>query len=167
MINEAISKRRSVREFRQDSVNPESIREILEAAIFAPSAMGNHALEFIVIQKTDIKTLLYEAQIGGKQKFLENAPVIIAVITDIDKTEYPVQDLAVASENIMIQAADLNLGSVWKNVDGVYKTKVRGILNLPESYEIINLICLGYPENKVKPHKKSDYTIKIHKDKFI
>lgn len=166
MIENSIVKRRSVREFKADMVNDKLIQEILEAAIFAPSAMSNHALEFIIIKKPEIKTKLFEAQTGGRQDFLTTAPIIVAIITNTNKTECPVQDIAVASENLMLQAAALNLGSVWKNVDKNYKIEVKKILNIPEMYEIINLICLGYPKNKISPHQKNDYELKIHRNNF-
>lgn len=167
MIEKSILKRRSVREFKPDPIDDNLIEELLEAAIYAPSAMGNHALEFIIIKDKSVQEQLFQAQSGEKQAFIEEAPLIIVITTNINKTDCPMQDISVASENLMLQAAALGIGSVWKNVDNKFETAVKEILNIPADFRVINLICLGYPNKEIALHQKTDYKLKIHHDKFV
>jgi nitroreductase len=58
---EVIRKRRSVRAYRPDAVEDEKLREVLKAAMFAPSSRGKRAWEFIVVRNEDARRKLSES----------------------------------------------------------------------------------------------------------
>jgi nitroreductase len=157
---EEIVKRRSVRNYKKDPVSDEDILKVINAAQFAPSARDSKPWEFYIVKNDDIKLKLFEL-VG--QDFVKDAPVLIAVCVDPEKSYHPVKDISVASMSIFLEAIHLNLGTVWKNLRDDQTDEVKKIIGIPENYIIINLIPLGYPAETLPPHQESDFNKdKIH-----
>ncbi len=164
MVIEVIKNRRSVRNYKSNEIPEEYINEIIKAGQFAPSACNNRAVEFIVIKDQKIKNNIFK--IVG-QRFIKEAPVLIIPATDTTKTNFPIEDLSVASENMLLQATALGLGTVWKAVSGIWEEKIKELLGVPQEYKIINVIPLGRPKEKIFPHSEADFNPhKIHKEKW-
>lgn len=168
MTLEAIAKRRSVREYKSDPVADEDLDEIIKAAQFAPTAHGNAAVEFVVIRHQATKDKLFEittAQI--RQEYVREVPVILVPVTDTRKAALPVQDLAVASENIFLEAAGRGLGTVWKNIYPEQVSQVKALLGIPENFTLVNVIPVGYPKEPPAPKSDRDFDRKkIHPEKW-
>ena len=159
-----IKTRRCVRKYKPDKVSKEAVIEIIKAGQFAPNGNHSRAWEFLVVEDQDLKKKLFEV-VG--QEFVMEAPILIVPVIDVGKTAVPVQDLAVASENIFLQATNLGLSTVWKNVRPEIEGKVKEILSIPKTFLVINLIPLGYADQEVPPHEDSDFDKnKIHWGKW-
>ena len=166
MIIKEIINRRSIRQYKAGLVPDELIQEIIKAAQFAPTAVDNRAVEFIVIKDQKIKDGL-DKILESKQDYVRQAPVIIVPVTDTVKSLLAVQDLSVASQNIFLQAAALGLGTVWKNVKPEPAKAIKSLLNIPEHFTLVNIIPVGYPAEKVEPHNDNDFDKKkIHYEKY-
>ena len=164
MLKEILN-RRSVREYQNKEVLDKDILEIIKAGQFAPSANHNQAVEFIIIREQEMKNKLFEL-VG--QEFVKEAPILIVPVTDSNKTTCPVEDLAVVSENIFLEAAALGLGTVWKAVRGEVEDEVKQLLNIPKQFKVINIIPLGYPKEKIISHSDKDFDEKrIHYEKYL
>ena len=166
MVTKEIKNRRSVREYKPDAVPQEYITEIIKAGQFAPTARHNAAVEFIVVENQETKDNIFE--IVG-QEFVKEAKVIIIPVTDTTKTNCPVEDLSVASENMFLQATSFGLGTVWKALKSELKEteKIRKLLGIPEQYIAINIIPVGYPKEKPESHTDKDFdSRKIHEEKW-
>ena len=166
MVTKEIQNRRSVREYKPDAVLQEHINEIIKAGQFAPSARHNQAVEFIVVENQETKDKIFE--IVG-QEFVKEAKVLIIPVSDTTKTNCPVEDLSVASENMFLQATSLGLGTVWKALKSELKEaeKIKKLLGIPEQYMAINIIPVGYPKNKPESHTDKDFDEKkIHKERW-
>lgn len=160
MIIDAIRKRRSVRSFKKDEVTDEQIREIIMTGEMAPSAKGNHGIEYLVIRNRNTKNKIYEIM---HQPFLKEVPVLIIPIVKTEITVAPIQDISVATENMFLQATSMGLGTVWKNIHEDQVEPVKKILNIPENYTVINIIPVGFPDHQPPPHKDEDFNgKKIH-----
>lgn len=164
MIIKEIFNRRSVREYKPDPAPRKYIIEIIKAGQFAPTARNNQAVEFVVIEKQETKNNIFE--IVG-QEFVKEAPVLIIPVSDTTKTNCPIQDLSVASENIFLQATALGLGTVWKGLQPGWPEKIKKLLGIPEQYKVINIIPVGYPKEKPIPRTDKDFDKKkIHQEKW-
>ncbi|MCF8011182.1 MAG: nitroreductase family protein [Clostridiales bacterium] len=151
-ILEAINSRKSVRKFKPDSIIDENIQKLLDAAIKAPTAGNAQPWYFYVIKDKSIKDALSAASLG--QKFVNDAPVVIAVCVDPEVSAakygdrgrylYCIQDSAAAVENIMLAAVSMDLGTCW--VGAFEEEKVKQVLNMPAGRRPAALIPLGYPE---------------------
>lgn len=162
MVIEAIKKRRSVREYKPDAVPDEDIKEIIKAAQFAPTAHGSKAVEFIVIRNQEMKEKIFDV-VG--QDYVKVAPVLIAAVVDLEKSELPVQDLSVAAGFMFLEATALGLGTVWKNLSSKWEKKVKNLLGVPQNFRIINLVPVGYPAEKLPAHSDGEFSEnKIHEE---
>jgi len=153
----AIFTRRSIRAFRPDPVDPDAIRTILEGAMHAASAGNQQPWRFVVIQ--DRATLQAIAQEHPYAAVLEQAPVAILVCGATRELAHPdfwADDCAAATQNLMLTAHALGLGSVWV---GLHPRPDRmeilsRLVQLPEMVEPFALVPLGYPgERPGKPER--------------
>ena len=69
-----------------------------------------------------------------------------------------VQDCSAATENILLAATALNLGSVWMAAypSTLLVRQVKGILNLPDDVTPLNIIGLGYPAEEKEARTQYD-----------
>ena len=81
-IREAIEMRRSIRHFRPDGVPDELIKQALEAARLAPSGGNRQPWRFLVVRDKEVKKEL--RRICAEQRFIEEAPVVIACFADLE-----------------------------------------------------------------------------------
>jgi len=108
-----IEKRRSIRKFLNQPIEPEKIEKIMEAALRAPSSRGFNPWEFIMITDPLVLEQLSRSKPHGSS-FLKNAALGIVVLADEQKCDVWVEDASIAS--IFIQLAAQALGS-WKLLD--------------------------------------------------
>lgn len=150
-----IFSRRSIRKYKDTPVPREILETLLRAAMAAPSATNAQPWEFVVV--TNPETL---AKLRSGLPFAKmNAPAVICVLGSerMQKSKigsrFWVQDCSAATENILLTAVALGLGSVWVGVHPItlFTNHVKRILNLPDGVTPLNLIFLGYPDEKKEP----------------
>lgn len=81
-----LRRRRSIRQFTEKAVEPETVRRLLEAALLAPSSMGRKSVELVVVQ--DRKTLerLRACKAPGTVA-LATAPLAVVVVADTSRSD--------------------------------------------------------------------------------
>lgn len=162
-----IFNRRSTRSFNSKRISHEQLESLLCAGMAAPSAVNKQPWAFVVIDNRVILDELGEAL--PYAKMLHTAQAAIVVCGDMTKAlpdwqqEYWIQDCSAATQNILIQAEEMGLATVWT---GVYPGKdrvkiIREKLGLPEHIIPLNVIPIGYPEHEEKPKNKYN-TENIH-----
>ena len=169
---ECIKTRTCIRRYKQDLIKDEDIKDILNAAIQAPSAGNTQDWEFIVVKELDTKRSLTEASYG--QTFIYQAPVVIVVCSDLERISsaygtrganlYSVQDTAAAIQNIMLSAWSKGIGSCW--IGAFNEEKVREILILPSHIRPLAIITLGYPDEKPKKPDRMDLDRVVHRERY-
>jgi len=166
---EAIETRRSVRQFKTDhDISDEDIEKILHAAIMAPSAGNSQCWHFIVVRDAFLKERL--AKEAGQQLFIEQAPIVIVVCADLEKSRaaygdrghatYALQDTAAATENMLLAARALNLGACW--IGSFEEAKASDILGLPKNLRPVAMVPIGVPNEPTKripPRRKIDEVV--------
>jgi nitroreductase len=170
-MNDIFKKRRSVREYKEKEVTDKQIKEILTAAMVAPSANHVNPWEFVVVKNKE--TLRKLSEIGMWQRFVAEANSAIVVTANPIDTDKWIQDCSVAASHIYLEATNQGLGSCWANVmsDPVKENEkekfVREILNIPEGYRVLCIMALGYPKNKIKEHSEDEYREdKVHRERW-
>ena len=153
--------RRSIRQFTGQPVAPEQVDTLLKAAMAAPSAGNRHPWHFVVV--TDAATRSALAQAHPHAKMVTQAPVCLVPCGQPELSypgteEYWVQDVSAATENILLAAVGLGLGSVWC---GVYPLEdrilaIRQILGVPQNVIPFALIAIGYPAESKEPRTQYD-----------
>jgi len=157
--------RRSVRQYRPDPVPDELLQQVLEAGRWAPSAVNSQPWEFIVVTDPDVKQALYDLAgvLGLKWKQLLAAPVVIVVCAR-RLTPYSRDDCIFAGQNMLLCAADLELGTCW--IGGFSERKLKRLLSVPEGYLLPGMLTLGYPAHEPKPPPRRDLSEIVHHDTF-
>ncbi len=137
--------RRSVRRYTSEPVSEEQITALLKAAMAAPSAANRRPWHFIVV--TERGTLDTLAERHPYAKMLFEAPLCIAVVGNPAVSDYWVQDCSAATENILLAAAGMGLGSVWLGVHprAEREQMVREVLGIPAGLVPLCLIAIGHP----------------------
>jgi len=153
---DAIYKRRSIRKYTSEKVPDKMLLDFIKAGMNAPSAGNEQPWYFVIIDDRDLLKKI--TKIHPYSSMLKQAPVAILVCADLDLLAYDefwAQDCSAATENILLEIADKDLGAVWL---GIYPLEervegIRNLLNMPERVIPFSLISLGYPAKK-KPLKK-------------
>lgn len=141
-------KRKSCRSFSDTPVSEEELQTILRAAVAAPSACNMQSWYFYVLHSAESR----EKLTGLCAEWIKNAPAVIVVCTngreiidrfgDRARDLFILQDTALASENIMLQAADLGLGSCF--IGAFNEDGVREVLSIPADKRPVGLIPIGH-----------------------
>jgi nitroreductase len=157
---ELLFARRSVRRYQPDKPVPDAmVRDLLEAAMAAPSAAAKDPWRFVVIRD---RTML--AGIAGglpNGKMLADAAVGIVVCGDLERAHgnqesYLLQDCSAAIENLLLAASALGLGACWLGVhpreDRV--VHIRAALHLPPLVVPVAAIAVGWPAETPPPRTR-------------
>lgn len=171
-----ILNRRSIRVFTEEKIDQEIIEEIVKAGTYAPSSLNNQPWHFTVISNTEILDKLnFETKemaksfdnekvkaMGNNEKFnvFYNAPV--AVIVSGEEADMMSEvDCAAATENMLIAAESLGLGSCWIGlVTLLFKSEkgeqYRKELGIKDGYKPYFAIVLGHKkiQNANAPKRK-------------
>lgn len=154
-LEQALLARRSIRKFKDTLVTDEQIKSLLEAAMSAPSACNLQPWRFYVITNEEILAGIRE-DIGSSGNYV--APLAILVAGDTVKSKFWQADCGAATENILLKAVDLNLGTLWvaqdQRPDRVEKMKKRILFK--EGEEPFSLIYVGVPDVHPEPRTQFD-----------
>jgi nitroreductase len=171
IINETlktIKQRRSIRSFRDEQIKDEELQAILEAGLYAPNA-GDQAWHFTVVQNKELLDRLNFAakeaakdmgieglkELGNNENFdcLYSAPTLIIVSAD-EQGPVPLEvDCAAATQNLLLAAESIGLGSCWIFFVTLafYSSQgpeLRKELKIPEGYKPYYSAVLGYKKDE-------------------
>jgi len=159
-----IFQRRSIRRFRDRPVPDEMLRDLLEAAMAAPSAVAKDPWRFIVVRNRE--RLDEMAGMLPNAPMLRQAPLALVVCGDIDRAHdrqlsYLLQDCSAAIENILLAATALGLGACWLGVHP-REDRIEGLkrlFRLPENVIPVSGIAIGFPaeEPSARTRFNEDY----------
>lgn len=165
---EVLFGRRSIRKYTDKNVSDENVETLLRAAMAAPSAGNEQPWEFIVLRD---KTIMEEiTKVHPYSKMLLNTNVAIIVCGDVSKERFKgnwALDCSAATQNILLAAQDIGLGSVWLGVypDNERVEAVKNILNLPSNVIPLSIVPIGYPDEKKDSQDRFDKT-RIHNERW-
>ena len=165
---ECIHTRRSIRDFTGQPVDDGLVREVIGAAMMAPSAGNVRPWQFIVL--TDRDVLQEAARIHPHAAMCTEAPVSVMVCGDLSLEKYPgnwIADCSAATQNLLLAAHAKGLGAVWT---GLYPEQdrvdgFRQLLGLPDHVVPLVLVPMGYPAHPGGRTDRFDEE-KIHGNKW-
>ncbi len=157
---EILQARKSVRQYSDRKVTEEQLETLVRAGMAAPSAVNRQPWLFFAINDR----VLLDA-LGDRlpyAKMLLQAPAAIVVCGNMEKAldawqqEFWIQDCSAATQNILLAAESMGLGSVWT---AVYPAPdrieiVRNALNLPPHLIPLNVLPIGYPDGPQRAKDK-------------
>jgi nitroreductase len=159
-VYEAVTKRRSIRRFKNPPVPGELLEKCVEAARLAPSGRNLQVCEYIAINDEAILPGIYE-NLGGSVKLppdkggprpdqTARAHIIILINKTLEaganqrKVSY--YDVGMAAENIILTALENGLGCC--PVLMFDEKAIKAILDIPDNYDIGLVIVMGSPDER-------------------
>jgi nitroreductase len=160
---EALRTRRSCRQFLPREVARDLLTELVDAGRLAASARNVQPWEFVVV--TDEATRRRIADLADTGRFIADAPACIAVVCK--DTKYFLEDGSAATQNLLVAARALGLGSCWVAGDKKpYAPAVARLLAVPDEYRLVALVAVGYPVAEISGPDKRPLADVIHWGKF-
>ncbi len=148
-VLEAIRTRRSIRSFSDKEIPDEDAIKILEAARWAPSAGNRQPWCYIYVKDKEILRMVKNCSPG----FYGEAAAAIVINIRREAGMLGVLDVGFASQNILLAAHALGIGSCA--IASFNKEAIRELLEIPEEWDPILIISLGYPDRiPPPPYKK-------------
>jgi nitroreductase len=167
-LKEAIYARRAVRQFTSEAVDEATIRQLVDAAIQAPSAVNEQPWSFVIVREQalldrishDAKAYLLRTTPVGllsphirdllgdpKSQIFYRAPVLILIASVVD-SPWAVEDCTLAAQNLMLAARAAGLGTCWIGLGQKWLATPQGkaVLELPPDCLPIAPIIVGHPK---------------------
>jgi len=186
-IEEIIKGRRSIRRYRAEPVEDETIHELLELATYAPSgglAIGQeHPWSFVVVKNSQLLDRLSEVGKAYSLEFVKGIPPlakfgpmfenpdfhlfyhapVLVIILGIKGDPGAMYDCTLAAENLMLAAYSKGLGTCWIEwtKQAAQDKELMAELGISDKYEMVACIALGYPdESPEAPERKPPHVLK-------
>jgi nitroreductase len=149
-IHDLLKRRWSPLAFSEQMVEPEKLGSLLEAASWAASSYNEQPWSFIIATKnnpTEFERLL-SCIAEGNQAWAKNAPVLMISVAKLHfekngvENRHAFHDVGQAASNLAIQA--MALGLYIHQMAGFDVPKARELYGIPEGYEAVAAIALGY-----------------------
>jgi len=151
--------RRSIREYTQQDIPDDMIRDLLEAAMAAPSAVAKDPWHFIIVRVQQTRDRIADALPNGQM--LRQAPVGLVICGDLGKAHdcqlsYLLQDCSAAIQNLLLGASMLGLGACWLGVHPRDEriAHIRELFALPDQILPVAAIALGWPAARPRPRTR-------------
>ena len=152
---ELSKKRYSVLNYQKKDIPTELINKILESAISAPTACNFQPQKIKLINTDEDREKLNRVV---PSKYYVPAAFLVCYDKSIrwtrsfdGKTSGEI-DASIVTTHMMLEATDLGLGSIW--VMYWKPETMKAEFELPEQYEPVALLIIGYADKSVEPHKE-------------
>lgn len=167
-INEAITGRRSIREYMEEAVDKRTIHRLINAAVRAPNAVNQQPWTFTVVRD---QSVLDRVSRDAKSHMLATTPAsphsdrilsmlndqnfhifyhapVLILISAIAQGPWIVEDCALAAENLMLAAYAAGLGTCWIGFAQSFLNTLDGknVLGLPHAWVSVAPIIVGHPK---------------------
>ncbi len=151
-----LSHRYSVRAYRPDAVDDETLQQVLQAANQAPTACNRQPFQILVIH-----TRGHEAELGRiyRREWFVQPPLVLGIValpeqawSRRDGVNYAIVDATIAFDHLILAATNLGLGTCW--VAAFDPQACREVLSLPAECEPVAFTPLGYPADQQPVRKR-------------
>lgn len=172
-FSDLIKNRRSMRKFTDEELTQDQVVALLKAALMAPSSKRTNPWQFIVVDdKETLQKLSLCKEMGAS--FLKDAAMAIVVMADPLASDVWIEDAAIASIMIQLQAEDMGLGSCWIQVRERFTATgipsgdyVHNVLDIPLQLQVLSIVAVGHKGMERKPFNEEHLQWeKIHLNKY-
>ena len=175
---DVLKERRSIRSYEDKDVPDGVLDQVLDAVKWSPSWANTQCWEIVVVKDSAIKEKLQGTMPSSNpaSKSIVAAPVLIALCGKLKSAGYYkgaattkfddwfMFDLGLATQTLCLAAQNLGLGTV---ITGMFnQDQAAEILNVPDGYELVSLIPLGYPAKTGSAPKRREAGEFTHKETF-
>lgn len=156
-VIENIMSRRSIRQYKAEPVDRETLMTIMECGVNAPNGQNKQSWEVRIVDKAELLKEMSEAmgKSHGDNEFAKGcfrgAPVMVFIARDLSY-DFSAYDCGLLAENIMLSAWSLGVGSICLGspvrflTDNELCKPYIDKLGFSEGYELCLCVGLGYPD---------------------
>jgi len=186
-VMDAIRNRRSIRHYKKDPIDDETVQAVLDAANWAPSWGNTQCWRFIIVRDAQTRAAvadsLFKVMVDNElvanaaTSAIKQAPVLVVVCAEkgkagygpddvpvTDKGDWYMFDIALAMENMVLAAHAMGLGTVI--VGGFDARKIAELLEVPDKMHVVTMTPLGIPEHKGQISPRIGLTGVIYNEKY-
>jgi nitroreductase len=168
---QSMQRRRSVRAYWPQQVTEEELDRVLEAGVYAPTAMGKQSPKMVVVQDPETRNTLsrLNARVMGQEEGdpFYGAPTVIVVFGD-SACGTCVEDASLVLGNLLLAAYAVGLGACWIHrarevFDSPEGKALMRQWNIPDHYVGVGHCILGYAQGDLPAPKprKTDYIVRV------
>jgi len=158
-VYQTVTKRRSIRRFKDVTVAYDILERCVNAARLAPTACNRQLCEYIIVDDEQLLPQVFDtlaswagqpAAKGGPPLGYRPKAYIITLINSSLEAEFggprrfTIYDVGMAAENMILVALEQGIGIC--PMLSFKQTELKQILNIPDNYEIALVLALGYPD---------------------
>jgi len=160
MVHKLLKSRRSIRQYKNQSIEKEKIDQLKEICLLSPTSKDKKPCKFIFVENKETLEVLSKAKPKGGQ-MIESSALSIVVIADPKKSDVWIEDASIVSAYLHLACHSLDLGSCWVQIRNRMKdyeddisseSIIKERLNIPENYKVLSIIAVGYPNEVKKGH---------------
>lgn len=172
-FSDLIKNRRSMRKFTDQELTQEEVVALLKAALMSPSSKRSNCWQFIAVDDKETLEKLARCKESGAA-FLAEAAMAVVVTADPLTSDVWIEDAAVATLMIQLQAEDLGLGSCWVQVRERFTASgmpsgeyIHALLDIPLQLQVVSVVALGHKGMERKPFNEDHLQWeKVHINKY-
>ncbi|WP_067621210.1 nitroreductase family protein [Alicyclobacillus acidiphilus] len=155
-VAEAIRTRRHIKLFKPDPVDMDKVQAWLEAASYAPNHRLNEPWEILVVGEQTRQAINHGPNFG-------NAPLVLAILSkraekQVDRDENLIA-VSCFIQNFSLLAHAEGVGVRWTSVG--WGDPARQALGVDDSYDVVNILGVGYPAEVPQVRERTPITEKI------
>lgn len=174
-LTKCMEERRSIRRYKKQPVDRDLIKQLIEAAILAPSWKNSQVSRYYAVDgdqkdqfmaylpefnqnnSKDASTIIVSTVVNGRSGFERDGSYTTHL-----KDGFQYFDNGLQVQNLCLKAYELGLGTL---IMGIYdEQKIREFLSIPEDEVVVAVIAVGYPDiEPPMPKRKSVEDILIFK----
>ena len=171
VVMENILTRRSIRQYKPQAVNQDTMQIILNCGINAPNGQNKQSWEIRVVDNPEFINGLTEiykkenpkvAEDPSFKNMFRNAPTVVFIAHDTGY-DFSQVDCGLLGENMVLSAWSMGIGSCCLGSPTRFMTTCKEAapyvekLNLSEGYELLYCIAFGYPDEtpEAKPRNEA------------
>jgi nitroreductase len=132
-------------------IESEKLQAVLEAARLAPSAKNSQPWRYIIAQSKNLREKLVKQGLKPANFWAKSAPVLIIQVSkpelgySQDGKDYYLYDCGLSVMSLVIEAE--HQGLKCRQIAGFNQKRVRQILKIPNNWQVIIIIAIGYGGN--------------------
>jgi nitroreductase len=155
---ELLRKRRMIRKFKKERIDPARLDELKEAVLRSPSSRGIKPWNFFFVQDTELIKRLSICKEHGSS-FLTDVPLAVVVCGNETASDVWIEDCSIAAIILHLTAESLGLGSCWiqvrnrkHNADATSEEYVKKVLGIAAPLKVLAIIAIGVPDEANPGH---------------
>lgn len=162
-----------MRKFTAQELTKDEVVTLMKAALMSPSSKRSNCWQFVLVDDKEMLERLSHCKAMGAS-FLKDAALAVVVLADPLASDVWIEDAAIATVMIQLQAEDLGLGSCWIQVrerftaDDVPSNEfVHESLDIPLQLQVLSIVAIGHKGMERKPFNEEHLQWeKIHLNKY-